>query len=515
MRTTNRPGTDARLAILAAAVTTLAGAAGVNAQGVEYDISTAGATALGAFTRMNNNSGTGAAAPTAGTINRGPLAVGTSFQLGNTAYSVPSSGVAYYGQGILNAPVGGEPGNAADRARYYYLESGSIEGVLTLVDSQGLRSNAPGQVFLPQDPAANLGLWINGNRYNAPNSTGAFNSGRSIGSNSVTPATGQPVTRIAWSDVRFEQAFAVNGSAGFSRAPTTAGYGLGNGKIGNTNFQELRNAASIVGGTDPGTTRLRNESLAVVPFNLVANPGTGLAKVTKEEGGWLQAAGRLPNGADFNSVTRFVGSGTRNQGALNLGIDPSFGGGERDRRALGNYTSVTVDGTTGATVNVQIGDEADPLLSLTGSTSQDRNENRVGPSVRFSDKISGSSGVRATVVASRMGIGILSSGDSRSGDGNALASAANTGSPMRALAINFNNGHGYTQGTAANVTEGRYELWSAAQAITVSPTANPGSTDTTALNGRPIQGDIDDDGSGVGVHRKFLDNITRSVATGN
>lgn len=503
-------------------------------QNGEFVISTGGATALGAFTRMNNNSGTGVAAPTAATLNRGPLAVGTSFTLGSTSYSVPLSGVRYFGQGNYGVPDTsiGEPANGVDRARYYYLESGSVEGVLTLVDSNGLRTAAPGTVFPPQDPAANLYLWVNGNRYTAPNSTGEFSSGRAVGRNYPTPATfahnsenwaGHPPTRVAWTDVRFEEAFAVAGSPHFARRPTQPGYGKGNGPIGATNFQEYRDDASLIGGTNPTTTRLRNEKLAVIPFNLVASPGTGLAKLTKEEARWLQAVGRLPNGANFNSVTRYIGSGTRSQGTNNLSLDPSFGGGERDRRALANYTSVTVDGVTGLPVSVQIGDEADPLLSLTGSTTQDRNENRAGPRIKFSDKISGSSGVRATVASSRMAMGILSSGDSRSSDGDARASAFSTAAnPIRALAIDWGNGHGYVQATAENVTEGKYEMWSASVAVTVAPYANPTANDVGANAYRPIAGDLNDQNIGgptsnaqPGLHRKFLDNITKSVATLN
>jgi hypothetical protein len=503
-------------------------------QNGEFVISTGGATALGAFTRMNNNSGTGTAAPTAATLNRGPLAVGTSFTLGSTAYSVPLSGVRYYGQGTYGVPDTsiGEPANGVDRARYYYLESGSVEGVLTLVDSNGLRTSAPGTVFPPNDPAANLGLWINGNRYTAPNSTGEFSSGRGVGRNYPTPATfnhnsqnwaGHPPTRIAWTDVRFEEAFAVAGTANFARRPTQPGYGKGNGKIGDTNFQEYRDDASLIGGTNPATTRLRNEQLAIIPFNLVASPGTGLSKLTKEEARWMQAVGRLPNGANFNSVTRYIGSGTRSQGANNLLLDPSFGGGERDRRALSNHTSITVDGVTGLPVPIKIGDEADPLLSLTGSTTQDRNENRTGPRIKFSDKISGSTGVRPTVASSRMAMGILSSGDSRSSDGDARAASFSTASnPIRALAIDWGNGHGFTQATAENVTEGRYEMWSASVAVTVAPYANPTANDVGANAYRPIAGDLNDQNIGgptsasqPGLHRKFLDNITKSVATLN
>lgn len=312
--------------------------------------------------------------------------------------------------------------------------------------------------------------------------------------------------------MRTEQAFAVSGAANVNARPTQAGYGLGRGDIGNTNFQRLRNAGNVAGGVDPATTRLRNEALAVVPFNLVANPGTGLARLTKNEGAWLQATGRLPNGANFNVPTRDSGSGTRNQGGNNLGIDPTWGSGERDRVALASYTTTDPDGNT---ITVNPGDEADPRRSLTGSTTADLNESRVSPTMRFADKTSGSTGIRTSTQAGRMSAGgILSSGDT-----GAFGRSATTNSPVRALAVDWGNGHGFVQAKAQDVTEGRYEMWSASQAVTVTPVGHTVAMDTNAANGRPISGDANDEaslpggGSNLGVHRKFLDNITTSVAT--
>jgi hypothetical protein len=529
-----------RLLLAAAVAPLVAMPAGARAA-EEFAVSTSGATALGAFTRGN----TEANAPTSSTLYRGPLAVGTNFTLGTTSYTVPASGIQYYGIANLNSVLTSEPTTSQDRINYYYRESGSIQGILDLVDSNGLLNASGGASVLPGDPAANLFVWQNGSRFTAPDSVGTPNTGRSIGHNYPTPGTfngapGQPLVRVAWSDVRFEQGFSLSGSATHDKKPTEAGYGLGQGNIGGTNFQQLRNSSAIIGGINASTTRLRNESLAVVPFNLVANPGTGLAKVTKEEGKWLQATGRLQNGANFNSITREIGSGTRNQGDNNLGLDPSWGGGERDRRALASYTTTDINGNP---ITVNVGDEADPVRSLTGTTSQDPNENRIGPTARFSDKISGSSGVRATVVASRMGIGILSAGDSRSnGSGTALATHSTTGAPMRALKIDWGNGHGYLAATAQNVTEGKYEMWSASQAVTVAPYANPDSLEKQFLDAsgnptdlntgtpnpnydsakayRPVNGDTNDQAIGSptstaqqGVHRKFLDNITKSVTT--
>lgn len=508
----------------------------------EFVVSTSGATALGAFTRMNSN----ATSPTLGTINRGPIALGIDgLIIGNTTYNLQPV-ISYIGYANPSAPISGEPGVGSDTVVYWYRESGSIQGILDLVDSNGLRAVNPTPIA-PGDPAGNLFLWANGSRFNSvasgysdaptntiPNTiTGTPNTGRINGRNYTTGLNpvpevnqnGQQLVRIAWSDVRFEQGFSVAGASTFSASPTAAGYGQGRGNIGGTNYQALRNASAIVGGTDPSTTRLRNEAIAVVPFNLVANPGTGLAELSKDQAAWMQMTGRLQNGANFNSVTREIGSGTRNQGDLNLGLDPSWGGGERDRRATATYNSFDIDGNP---IVVNIGDEANPVLSLAGSTVQDINENRVGPTVRFADKISGSSGVRATVTVSRMGMGILSAGDSATNTatgGTALANVAGTTAvPMRALRIDWDNDGTKTgtQAKAANVIDGTYEMWSASQAITVAPYANPTANDTGANAYKPINGDLNDQSPGDptsdtqrGIHRKFLNNITQPISTYN
>ena len=565
-----------RAMLIAGAVASVALPGVVSAQ-TEYRVSTSGATALGAFTRMNGN----ANSPTTALITRGTLAIGTNFTIGNTAYTVPVSGVQYFGISNPASPIGSEPSTSVDRVSYLYRESGSIQGILDTADSGGLLIANGNNPTRPGDPRANLFVWYTGSRFNsvssgytlgAPNLQNSFPNTspildptrRQLGRNynpttgaAETVQNGQDLVRIGWSDVKFQQGFSV-GTTGANpgATPTTAGYGLGQGTIGTTNFQALRNASAITGGTADATTRLRNEDVAVVGFNLVANPGTGLAEVSKDQAKWLQAVGRLPNGADFNSITREIGSGTRNQGANNLGLDASWGGGERDR--LSTNTAAIVGGTNigigqrpdvtdndGVFVTIQPGGEMKPELSLTGSTTQTINENRVGPQARFSDKISGSSGVRATVVASRMGLGILSAGDSRDNtNGSALDSVkTSTGSPMRALRIDFDNNGPNTgvQGTAANITSGAYEMWSSAQAVTVAPYANPNSVElqyldanskptsvntgtpnpsyNAALAYRPINGDQNDQSANPtstaqpGLHRKFLDNITRSVVT--
>lgn len=494
--------------------------------GQEFFVSTSGATALGAFTRANTGSPTSTPDPDVA-LTRSTFSLGSDqLRIGNTFYTR----TAVTGQflAISNYIVQGggtpdtdEPALTNDRLVYQYLERGSVNGLNDLINSNGLRVGSP--ATLPPTPTASQPMWKNGT-FIGP---GTFE-------NRGVPITAQGPVRIAWSDVRFQQGFSVVGAANATRKTNQTGYGLGKGNVGGTNFQKLTPSEQIVGGVADSTTYVRNETLAVVPFNLVANPGSGLTRVTREEGGWLQAAGRLQNGANFNSSTRDAGSGTRNQGALNLGVDPSWAAGERDRLSL-DSTSYNFTDPAGVSVTVAQGSEAPPTRSLlagSAGTGVHINERRTGPMIRFADR-GGGSILRETVFSSRMGVGILSGGDSRS-NSNGNAGTTSTVAPVRALAIDFGHGVGtqdFRQATAKNVTDGKYDLWSATQAITISGTIDPdgagagvGTLVTTATNtAGTIYNDQDDElgvtpGPGAGslthsgIHRKFLNNITGSVA---
>lgn len=530
MNTTSTLSVRARLALAAAAAVSaqtiaVAGVtndAGYAGPGKQFFVSTSGATALGAFTRANTGSPTNVPPQVAYTRSALSLGSGT-LRIGQSVYTRGTSG-QFFGIPNLSAIDSLEPGLNNDRIVYQYLERGSINGVNDLINSNNLRVGGAPAGPQPPYPTLNQPLWQNGN-YLAPSGGGYTTNG---GYTYTEAPQSQGPVRIAWSDVRFEQGLSLPGNGSFaasaSRTPTQPGYGLGRGTIGGSNFQQLSSATTVQGGVDPATTYLKNNTLAVVPFNLVANPGTGLARLTKEEGGFLQATGRLPNGANFNASTRDAGSGTRNQGALNLGVDPSWGAGERDRVSLApTYQDVDPNGNP-VTITQGVS-EANPERSIrTGSLSVDLNERRISPTIRFADKTGGSI-LREVVVNSRMGLGVLSAGDSRSSAGTALSTSTNA--PLRALALDFGNGDGFNQATAFNVTEGRYDLWSASQAITVSGTLDPdgagpaqGTLVPTATNAAgTIYGDIDDEAplgtlsSGTGVARKFLTNITGSIAS--
>lgn len=437
---------------------TLAGVTGGTGQ--EFIVSTSGATALSAFTRAGTDTA----------FNRGPYSLGLpSLTIGGSTYTIGTG--QRFGIANKNAPLGSEPPTSADRIVYTYHEIGSVNGVIDVAQAGGL---LPSQSF-----AVSSGnpFWYMGARINSEPSVGSTTA------NGYTYQGKQPV-RIAWSDVRADQAFALGGTASPTARPVQAGYGKGrNRPAGGTNYQQLTDVGGLVGGLDPSTTRLRNESVAVVPFTISANPGTGLSKITEEDAKWLQATGRLPNGANFNSSVRDIGSGTRNQAGNNLKLDPSWASGERDR--------VNADGS-----------DKDPFAF-------NNNDDRPSASITYGDKTSGSSRLRPTIQFARMGLGVLSSGDvGGSGRGNGGTS------PLRVLAIDWDDAGetgsaigDFVQPTLANVADGKYHMWSASQAVTVTP---DGTTVLTA--GAAIKGDTDDDASGTGIHRKFLNNISGSIA---
>ncbi|HYO11002.1 MAG TPA: hypothetical protein VER17_18705 [Tepidisphaeraceae bacterium] len=511
---------------------------------VVYNVSTTGATAIGRFNSMEGNS----FAITLG--QNAPLTIG------RTTYSLNAGGAAQR-LGALDASASStDPLLAQDRMAYYYHQTGSIEGVLELADTYGL--NAAAAVRKPTDATSSNPVWMMGNRVNGVNYNNATNAVEIVSSgttvrnefngytlgrnyrntgatdnafrNSASTATADQVTtappgqnfaRIAWSDVKAQQAFAKGAPAtsAFNARPNTVGYGQGPGAaVGSTtNFQRFRNETSLITATNTfGQDNFRSETIAVVPFTISANPGTGLEILSKTDLQWANVTGRLQNGANFNHSTRDVGSGTRNQYANNLGIDPTWAAGERDRRHLGDvdgagpisgvgsYSALTTDGSS---VTVNVGDEAAPTRAISGSSSSTELafEHRAGARLRFADKTGGGN-VKAAVQSSRMGFGVLSTDNAgvegKTGNGSLAGQ-------IRVLRLDFQNGHGALLPKPDEITSGKYQLWSQAQAVTVK--ANPAAADTSAPGGRAIAGDTVDHAGSVGIHRKFIDNITNSV----
>ena len=492
-----------RSLIIAAAVSSIASTvwAGVDvsgsASGTVYTISTTGATALSKFSSAEGT--------------KGPYLVGSTnvaggYQLGDTIYTIDTASGQPMGR-LISGTVDSGIVNNADRLVYVFHSTGSVAGINDLVNAQ------IGAGFTATISSSNP-IYVQG----VANTSGDL-TGISNGYNLFSTAANRPAPVIAFSDVRADQAFSVGSTANASyiRRPTENGYGKGRQGALNTftnNRQTLTAADTGTlgsnGGIAPTTTRLRNESLAVVPFTVSANPGTGLTKLSEDDVKFLNVAGRLANGANFNFTTRDVGSGTRNQAGNNVSLDPTWTSGERDRASLTD----TIVGS-GSSASTSIGSEQRRDNSIfngaTGGTALN-NEHRPSAIARFADKSSGSEALRTVLRSNRMSLGVLSVGDVGS-DGK-TGSAATSAAPLRVLAIDWNeNGSepvaSFVQPTAENVTEGRYHMWSASQAVTITP-------DSTNVNnaGSAIKGDtIDYTGSG-GIHRNFINNITNSIASG-
>ena len=541
-RTPTNPTNPAVLAAAAAATVALIAPAAVadidvgDGIGSEYYIQTTGATALAAFTSAAGNRGT-------------YLLGQPSLVIGDTTYTLPTGN---FGQaiGAQNATTNTafEPGTNADRIVYAYHSTGSVNGIRDLAIRNGLLAGTP------PDVNASQSLFVQGEQVPTFPATLTNGYGRFVNSvedNAPVPGVPgafydyttsvKPVPQISYSDVRFEQAFSLEGQAMLRDRPTEAGYGKGQDpgaarpyfNDGSPNFQRLADVGGLQGGVDADQTLLRNDAVAVVPFTVSANPGTGLDSISEDDARFLQVSGRLQNGVNFNSATRDIGSGTRNQAGNNLNVDPSWAAGERDRVSTGSYGVTDVDGNL---VQVRPGDEAKPGVNFaTGTGSENPNEHRPSAFARFADKDSGGGALRPTVLGGRMALGVLSVGDVGS-----RGRSNSTTSPLRVLAIDFQNTDyagatdtngdgridgddvGAVQPTADNVTSGRYQLWSAAQAVTVRGTLATGATADGRLTGgslsndaATIYNDVDDDGSGRGIVRKFLDNITDDASLTN
>jgi hypothetical protein len=576
------------MAAATATVTSFRAQAGITNDGgapladpVEYQISASGATALGALTRGANTNSQNF--PTGEQNGLWRLGTG-SLRIGRTVYTSNVGASQLIGLRDKNA-VTGNPNidgiKTSDRFVYQYHETGSINGVLATVKGGGIfigGGNPFGNELVPEQPSQGAPRWRMGWSQISQSSYVVDGSGTQSATAGGYPTYEPPNVRIGYTDVRSFQAFAANdlpGTASPDRRPRdvagglvdNAQYGVGRSAFNpatgdtGTNFQRLANRTVIAGetGGDPNTSHIRNETVAIVPFAVVANPGTGVAKLEESDVRWLNGAGRLPNGANFNSVTREIGSGTRNQGNNNFNIDASWGGGERDRRSLaaGNLTTYvdgsgnvqTITDVNGDPATIRPGDEMRPDLDLFGvdaarPTSDGPKEHRNGPLMRFSDKNSGGSGVRPTVVNNRMAIGPnLSVGDVADRGRIGLTGTINSTSrtdPLRVVKIQFDKigpnesdtgaaDDGFNQPTAYNITNGRHQHWSAAQAVTIIG-IDDGSNGGVAGDGKPDRrGTVADDASNpnkliwndtyettdpssVGIHRKFLNNIRQSVS---
>ncbi len=364
----------------------------------------------------------------------------TYFQLGKQSFSTAD----------VYAPANPHPVYPTDielhsAVRVEWHEQGSVQGLYDLVNDQigyttgiggtGIISNAAAR-----GPSVSNPTWVNSNQF----TTGGSSNGHSLASGNFADtydasvyerASGKNLlngqNRIQYSHGEYKtENFALAGTPNKNRIPGQAGFGQGNPALlpaatpqglGNSGGRQSFIPESYVNlstnkvdpespATGPGANatyaagpwntaganNIDSQQFAVTAVTYSANPGTGIHRITKTDGQWLQATGRLLNGADFNVVSRANDAGQRTVPAASVGLDPSYAVGEND------------DGNTSGTTN----SNAQRTLSST---------------FRFSGKTSGTDS-RNAIAQSRLGFGPLSISEARG------ASAA---LPIRVLDVDF------------------------------------------------------------------------------
>lgn len=524
------------LAAVSAATTVAAHRSDAGETGTEITISLSGSTAMRNFTTSS-----------ALTL----VTPGQKVSIGGVTYPTNANYWPTNGAGVsFQLAPGSFPGSspstqfgAADAVRLEWHEQGSVEGILEMANDQ----IAPiGSVTAAnRNPTSGNPTWVNRNRFIATGGINGFNVGQfyaTPGATSGTPTFalngsnangGQNAVQMAISDVDAHQGFSIGGASGaWNKRPGDLGYGKGNAAlaVGSTSQglgqgnvrHELADATSLnmaAAAINPrtgaafgagawntaGVGNLDNETVAITATLFVANPGTGLDKLNRSDARFLQATGRLANGADFNVATRDVNSGTLNVAALNAGLDPSFAVGEND---AGN------------------GNAAD------GGTTQVS----IGGGITFSNKTSGGSQLRPTIQNARMAVGHLSTSD-------AIGSTNNGNSrPLRALAYRdddddaangSNNGYRpgtpsgdardayadpasntFVQASAQTIVNGSYALYQNETYVTVKRPDATFAGDTAAqwaarkVGTTGVQGD-----NATNDVRSFRDNILNAVAS--
>jgi hypothetical protein len=308
----------------------------------------------------------------------------------------------------------------------YWRQQGSVGGVVDLVNSQ--IGNPPGTFLNPPLPTIANQVFVNRNNFQAPGTLGGF---------TLDAAHPQPLVQMAISDVPVVQAFSLAGTPAWNHRPQEPGYGTNPvlDPVSGMQVQKLPSETLLGPG---GLAALRDQTIAIGAFAVLANPGMGLTTITDSDVQWLQVHGRLANGVNINFVTRDVESGTRNTVCDNFEVDPSFGVGENDGGGPGPYPAV----------------------------------NRLGPQIRYSDK-SSTGNVNETVQNARFAIGYSS-----------LSSVAGltTSNAIDVLSVDFTaitgeigNSLGPVAPTLANTTNGHYRAWAREQYVVapIDPEVDP------------------------------------------
>jgi hypothetical protein len=367
----------------------------------------------------------------------------TSVQLAAKDFTLANTGVG--ATSFANAPT--IQNHSAIRLEWQ--EKGSLDGFYDLINDQIGYTPAAGPVSIlaGRGPSVSNPIWVNQNSFTTGatinghtlnSGTGAafyntYANNSSFGANQVYDAAtgknllgGQNRVQVAIGEYSTEN-FAYSGTASPFAKPGQAGYGLGNpalnttsliSGLGNANSRQQFNPTSVaIQSTDKvdpqsptgqtyaagpwnsaGAGNIDSQQVAVTAVTISANPGTGLERLNLSDTQWIQTAGRLQNGADFNDVSRVANTGQRNVLAINTGVDPTWAVGEND----GGDTTATSAATA---------------------------QSSIGPNLKFSGKTSGTFS-RNAIAQSRMGIGALSLAEAR---------GANAKAPVRALDIDFND----------------------------------------------------------------------------
>lgn len=325
--------------------------------------------------------------------------------------------------------------------RLEWHEQGSVQGQLDLINDQvgyvTTDGGATGYIsnLASRGPSASNPTWINSTSF----TTGATINGHSLSAtnfaNTYNAAvydlpTGRNIAggqdRIQFSVGEYKnEGLARGGTPSPFATPGTSGYGLGNPALTPTSNtiglgiasgrQQLfaeSNANQSTDKLDPqtganyaagpwntaGIHNIDSKQISVTAVTFSANPGTGIYHINKGDAQWLQTAGRLQNGADFNVVARANDAGQRIVPAVNTGVDPSWAVGEND------------DGNTSGTSATNV-------------------QKTLGSGIRFSGKTAGAES-RNAIAQSRLAIGALSIAEAR---------GAASSAPVRVLDVDFEN----------------------------------------------------------------------------
>ena len=398
--------------------------------------------------------------------------------------------------------------------RLEWHEQGSVEGIAEMANDQiGYFNNTPLVATATRGPTSGNPIWVQRSSQTAVGGLIATSNYDTYSATTYTPSTGsnlqggQNRVQIAISDVRAVQGFSVAGTPAFNRMAGQAGYGKGNPALvasgsllglgtGNarralidqtalnmeTTKVDPQTGATYAAGpwNNAGVANTVSTRVAATATTFAANPGTGLTDVNKSDAQWLQATGRLANGADFNVVTRDINSGTLNVASQNIGLDPSYAVGENDT-GNGNLT--------GGALTAQA---------------------QIGATIRFSGKTAGGGQLRPTVQASRMAIGHLSLSDVR---GSSVNTAAN---PVRALGFrnSADNSAAPVQVSIDTINDGSYALFQFENYVTIKNVNSAAATGAGSASAyaalTDAQTGIKGDNTGNDA-RDFRDNIINSA----